>query len=76
MSRQVKMESPIIKDRISKEQYERYNYSCACEDCTHFDATDEKCTFGFPTLPFLRRTQIKDIAETGKAAFCRAIEID
>jgi len=65
-----------IKDSVSLEQYKAYNYATACEDCTHFDLLPETCTFTFPTEPFLRRNQIKDIETKGEAAFCRAIEID
>jgi len=65
-----------IKDRVTLKQYRTYNYATACEDCTHFDHLAEACTFTFPTEPFRRANQIKDIETNGEAAFCRAIEID
>lgn len=67
---------PIIKDEMTLENFQKYNYKSSCEDCSHFDSKDETCTFGFPTEPFLKRNQLKDIQELGKMAFCRAIEID
>jgi hypothetical protein len=65
-----------IKDKVTLEQYKAYNYATACEDCTHFDLQTETCTFTFPTEPFRRAYQIKDVETNGEAAFCRAIEID
>jgi hypothetical protein len=68
--------SEIIKDHVSLDVYERMNYATACEDCTHFDHETEKCTFGFPTAPHLKRNQLADLEKTGKIAFCRMMEID
>lgn len=71
----------IIKDKVSKESFEGVSasglrYAASCEDCTHFDAFTEACTFGFPTQPHLRRNQLKSLEETGTVAFCRTMEID
>jgi len=65
-----------IKDKITLERFYAQKYASSCEDCTHFDASTETCTFGFPTEPFRRATQISDLHALGEMAFCRAIEID
>ena len=70
------MANTIIKDKVNFEIYQKLNYATACEDCTHFDHKPEKCTFGFPTEPHRRQNQLNDLKQSGKMAFCRAIEID
>jgi hypothetical protein len=67
---------PILKDKVPLERYKRLHYFASCEECSHFDAQTEKCTFGFPTLPFLKRTQLEDLKNNGEMAFCRMMEID
>lgn len=66
----------IIKDYVSLEQYTKLNYATACEDCTHFDLAETNCLFDYPTEPFLKATQLRDLKTEGKIAFCRAQEID
>ena len=66
----------IISDNLALDTYRKLNYACACEDCTHFDALTETCTFGYPTTDHLKRNQLNQIETSGTIAFCRAIEID
>ncbi|MCC6277969.1 MAG: hypothetical protein IT289_08655 [Oligoflexia bacterium] len=66
----------ILRDHVTVERYKALNYAISCEECSHFDAQTEHCTFGFPTLPHLKRTQIEDLNKDGWIAFCRAMEID
>lgn len=68
--------NPIKTDKVNLDEYRRFNYACSCEDCTHFDHRDEKCTFDYPTEPHLKRNQMAQLKETGEMAFCRAMEID
>ena len=70
------MKKTIMSDQVSLESYRKLNFACACEDCTHFDPSTEKCTFNYPTGPHLRRNQLKQLEVQGTMAFCRAIEID
>jgi len=70
------MKNKIISDKLTLGDYRHLNYACACEDCTHFDALTENCTFGYPTSDHLKRNQLKQIEDSETIAFCRAIEID
>jgi hypothetical protein len=47
-----------------------------CEQCTHFDDERIECTFGFPTEPHLRASQMAEMERSGKMALCRLMEID
>lgn len=66
----------IILEKITLEDFEKYQYAVSCEDCTHFDFETGLCVFGFPTKPHRRENQLDQIKKTGKIAFCRQIEID
>jgi hypothetical protein len=70
------MKNEIISDPVSLEQFKRMNYASSCEDCTHFESLNEKCTFKYPTTPHLRRNQLASLEKSGRMAFCRTIEID
>ena len=67
---------PILRDKVPLERFKRLNYAASCEECTHFDAYTETCTFTFPTLAFLKKTQKEDLEKRGEMAFCRMMEID
>ncbi len=66
----------IKKDVVNPSDYFKYQMLSACEDCSHFDETTEKCTLGSWTVPHRRAQQMKDYELSGKMAFCRLIEID
>ena len=66
----------ILLDKVTKENFVKYNYASSCEDCTHFDFQPETCTLGYPTSPHLKRNQWAQILKTGEMAFCRTIETD
>jgi hypothetical protein len=70
------MAQEIIKDALDIEKFKELNYASSCEDCSHFNDTNETCTFGFPTAPHLKRNQLHDLETKGVIAFCRMMEID
>jgi hypothetical protein len=60
------------------EEAARLRFRFACEDCAHFSAEDERCTFGYPAAP--RRAVLDPGADVkrGGAAFlelCKAFEL-
>ncbi len=66
----------IKKDAINPADYNRYKLPFACEDCSHFKASNETCTLGMPTEFHLRRNQELSYNISGKVALCRLQEID
>jgi hypothetical protein len=68
--------SKIITDEVGLDRYVAMNYATACEDCSHFDAATETCTFNYPTSPHLKRNQLAQLKANGRMAFCRTMEID
>lgn len=68
--------SSIRKDAIHPADYMLYKLPYSCEDCSHFKASDESCTLGFPTESHLRRNQELSYNLSGKVALCRLQEID
>lgn len=66
----------IKKDGISPAMYNRYILPWACEDCSHFDDTGERCTLGYNSKHHRRTQQKKDYLLSGKVALCRFQEID
>lgn len=66
----------IRKDAINPSDYLRYKQPMACEDCSHFKASNETCTLGMPTEAHLRRNQELSYRLSGKVALCRLQEID
>lgn len=68
--------SSIRKDSIQPSAYMLYKLPWACEDCNHFAAKTETCTFGMPTEAHLRHNQISSYERSGKVALCRLQEID
>ena len=68
--------SSIRKDGINPAAYNRYHLPWACEDCSHFDRDQERCTLGYITAPHRRAQQAYDYALSGKVALCRFQEID
>ncbi len=66
----------LKKDPIQAKDYLRYNLPSACEECSHFKASDETCTLGLPSENHLFRSQKKSYYLSGKIAICRFQEID
>ena len=68
---------PTMKKEVVQAcDYLQYTLPFACEDCTHFKASNETCTLGLPTEHHLKRNQEKSYFLSGKMALCRFQEID
>ncbi len=68
--------SSLKKEAINAHDYIGYNLPYSCEQCSHFKASNESCTFGLPTEAHLERNQKKSYNLGGKIALCRFQEID
>lgn len=66
----------IRRDPVHPSDYLRYRFRSACEDCTHFKASDASCTLGYATKWHRRDFQTAEYERTGKMALCRFLEID
>jgi hypothetical protein len=75
-NRSKRISASIKKDAIHPEAYNRYKLPYACEECSHFKASNETCTLGMPTENHLYRNQISSYNLSGKVALCRLQEID
>ena len=72
-----KRQRPSIKqDKIHPVQFNKYRLPWACEDCTHFDLSNECCTLGYNTAHHRREQQMKQYELSGSMALCRFQEID
>lgn len=63
-------------DPVKEEYLTDLRLTYCCEQCTHFDDEKLQCTFGFPTKPHLRETQLAELKRSGRMAICRLMEID
>jgi hypothetical protein len=63
-------------DPVKKEYLTDLNLVYACEDCSHYDAGINECTFGFRVRYHLRDNQLRELEKTGQMAICRLMEID
>jgi hypothetical protein len=66
----------IKKDTVSPKDYLLYTLPWACEDCSHFDSTFERCTLGYNPAHHRRAQQKHDYDLGGHYALCRFQEID
>ena len=48
----------------------------ACEDCSHFDPENRRCTIGYNAKNHMREKQLRTYEITGRMAICRFLEID
>lgn len=65
----------IKLDRVNPYDLLHRGQIFACEQCSHFSATQDKCTMGFEAQ-FKHEKQMKRYNLTGFMAFCRFTEID
>lgn len=71
-----KLKTSIRFDSIHPSDYLKYSMPTACEQCTHFDPTNETCTLGYNSVWHRHHFQIESYELLGKIAFCRFLEID
>ena len=66
----------IKKDPLKASDYNHYKLPWSCDDCTHFDSEQERCTLGYQALNHRRTQQQHDFELGGHFALCRFQEID
>ncbi|MCB0368902.1 MAG: hypothetical protein KDD45_05480 [Bdellovibrionales bacterium] len=66
----------IKKDYVKASDYLNYAHRWSCEECTHFNIEDNKCTLAYNSVHHVKKQQIKDFELGGRIAFCRFHEID
>jgi len=65
----------IKLDRVNPQDLARYTVRFFCDDCSHYDRSNARCTMGYVA----QHTHAKQMALynlTGQMAFCRFLEID
>jgi hypothetical protein len=70
-----KPKKSIRLDRLNPKDFRKFDLAFFCEDCSHFDAANRRCSMGFPAQ-HQRDDQLKLYELTGAMALCRALEID
>lgn len=66
----------ISKDPVNPSDFMNLNIIYCCEQCSHFDDGDKKCTFGYNAENHRREAQLQLYNTSGRMAFCRILEID
>ncbi len=65
----------IKADRVQAADLARYDVRFFCDQCSHFDSTNARCTIGY-VPQHTQREQMALYNLTGSLAFCRFMEID
>lgn len=71
-----RLRKSLILDGIRPQDLRDLKMTFCCEQCSHFNSSDQSCSIGYLTEPHLRENQLKTYELTGKMAFCRFLEID
>lgn len=71
-----RLKASIRMDAVNPSDYLNFDFRFACEDCTHFALSDERCTLGYESKWHRKDFQIKSYELSGKMALCRFLEID
>jgi hypothetical protein len=58
----------LVDERLRREAH-RFGLRFACEDCTHFDVTGDRCSLGYPATP--RRAAL----DGGGIELCKTFEL-
>ncbi|MGE0633603.1 MAG: hypothetical protein AB7O96_14415 [Pseudobdellovibrionaceae bacterium] len=66
----------IKADTVNPADFLKYEMRSSCEECTHFNPENGKCTLGYVTKYHRKEQQLADYLLTGKMVFCRFHEID
>ena len=66
----------IFLDPIHPHDLLNLNVVFCCEDCSHFDPENLKCTIGYNAKNHMKERQLKTYELTGRMAICRFLEID
>ena len=63
-------------DRVHPADFNKYDFTYCCEQCSHFSKKNTQCTLGFPATLHTKDVQLKRYHSLGHMAFCRFLEID
>ncbi len=66
----------IKKDKVNAHDYQNYDHRFSCDDCSHFDSDNTRCTLGYISVHHRKAQQNIDFLMSGQLAFCRFHEID
>ncbi len=66
----------IKKDYINPRDYLKYDFRFACEECSHYDNDNHKCSMGYNAVHHQEQTQEHTYTLGGHMALCRFHEID
>ncbi|HEX4923747.1 MAG TPA: hypothetical protein VFV50_06660, partial [Bdellovibrionales bacterium] len=66
----------IFLDPVHPYDFLYRNVPFCCEQCSHFDPENKRCTIGYNAKNHLREKQLKAYELTGRMALCRTLEID
>lgn len=71
-----RIRSSIKLDVVNPRDFLKYDFTYSCEQCTHFDQANIKCTLGYNHNHHLKENNLNTYYLNGKMAFCRFLEID
>lgn len=66
----------VIYDPIHPTDFRTLNIVYTCEQCSHFSASEHRCTIGYESALHVKSTQDRHYELSGRVAFCRFAEID
>lgn len=71
-----RISASMKKDVVNPYDYLTFDIRSACEECSHFNSVNERCTLGFNSAPHRKLQQTHDMELSGRMAQCRFHEID
>lgn len=71
-----RLRQSIRLDAVNPSDFLKYDFTFACEQCTHFDSNTETCTLGYNNSNHRLEQNLHTYNLNGKMAFCRFLEID
>ena len=67
------LERAVVQEEFEGEA-ERFNLRFRCDDCAHFEARDDRCSFGHPTAA-MRDSSTWVLGLRGEWMFCKEFEL-
>lgn len=66
----------VIFDKVHPKDFNQLNMIYYCEQCSHYDFDNDRCTIGYESSIHAKAFQDKMYELSGRVAFCRFCEID
>lgn len=66
----------LKKEYVDPAAYRAYKLPWSCDDCSHFERDNERCSLGYDTTYHRLAQQQSDYLLGGQYALCRSQEID